>query len=248
MVNFNLRGDCIGRTDTDFRRGMTDKRFLELEITAWLRSPERKRQLAGEMYYDNQQDILAKRRMAIDDNGDPIEVRHLPNNRLISNQYAKMVDQKTNYSFGRPFSFDTEDKGYAEALSQVFGSRFRRVMRNLGEGAWIGGKSWLYLYYDAGELVFKRLPADEVLPFWADADHTILDAAVHVYAVEEYDESEIPKAVIKVEVLHGGGWIVSSGTMTGPWSLIAVLGPGTISRPQTRKPGNSVDITGNGYL
>ena len=103
MVNFNLRGDCIGRTDTDFRRGMTDKRFLELEITAWLRSPERKRQLAGEMYYDNQQDILAKRRMAIDDNGDPIEVRHLPNNRLISNQYAKMVDQKTNYSFGRPF-------------------------------------------------------------------------------------------------------------------------------------------------
>lgn len=39
MVNFNLRGDCIGRTDTDFRRGMTDKRFLELEITAWLRSP-----------------------------------------------------------------------------------------------------------------------------------------------------------------------------------------------------------------
>lgn len=52
MVNFNLRGDCIGRTDTDFRRGMTDKRFLELEITAWLRSPERKRQLAGEMYYD----------------------------------------------------------------------------------------------------------------------------------------------------------------------------------------------------
>lgn len=205
MVNFNLRGDCIGRTDTDFRRGMTDKRFLELEITAWLRSPERKRQLAGEMYYDNQQDILAKRRMAIDDNGDPIEVRHLPNNRLISNQYAKMVDQKTNYSFGRPFSFDTEDKGYAEALSQVFGSRFRRVMRNLGEGAWIGGKSWLYLYYDAGELVFKRLPADEVLPFWADADHTILDAAVHVYAVEEYDESEIPKAVIKVEVLHGSG-------------------------------------------
>ena len=53
--------------------------------------------------------------------------------------------------------------------------------------------------------MFKRLPADEVLPFWADADHTILDAAVHVYAVEEYDESEIPKAVIKVEVLQGGG-------------------------------------------
>ena len=40
MVNFNLRGDCIGRTDTDFRQGMTDKRFLELEITAWLPGTE----------------------------------------------------------------------------------------------------------------------------------------------------------------------------------------------------------------
>ena len=53
--------------------------------------------------------------------------------------------------------------------------------------------------------MFKRLPADEVLPFWTDADHTILDAAVHVYAVEEYDASEKAKTVVKVEVLHGGG-------------------------------------------
>ena len=205
MVILNLRGDCLSRTDMNFRQGMTDKRFLELEITAWLNSPERKQQLAGELYYDNRQEVLAKRRLAIDDDGELIEVKHLPNNRIIDNQYAKLVDQKTNYSFGRPFSFDTEDKAYAKALSQIFGSRFRRVMRNLGEGAWIGGKSWLYLYYDNGELMFKRLPADEVLPFWTDADHTILDAAVHVYAVEEYDASEKAKTVVKVEVLHGGG-------------------------------------------
>ena len=205
MVILNLRGDCLSRTDMNFRQGMTDKRFLELEITAWLNSPERKQQLAGELYYDNRQEVLAKRRLAIDDDGELIEVKHLPNNRIIDNQYAKLVDQKTNYSFGRPFSFDTEDKAYAKALSQIFGSRFRRVMRNRGEGAWIGGKSWLYLYYDNGELMFKRLPADEVLPFWTDADHTILDAAVHVYAVEEYDASEKAKTVVKVEVLHGGG-------------------------------------------
>ena len=78
-------------------------------------------------------------------------------------------------------------------------------MRTVGEGAWIGGKAWLYPYYEGGELAFKRFPADEVLPFWADADHTILDAAVHIYVVEEYDESEQAKAVVKVEVMHGGG-------------------------------------------
>lgn len=205
MVTFNFRDDCVARTATDFRRGMTDKRFLELEITAWLHSKERQRQLDGEQYYDGDQAVLRRHRLALDDDGKPKELPHLPNNRLVNNQYAKMVDQKTNYSFGRPFTFDAENKQYAEALSKVLGARFRRFLRTVGEGAWIGGKSWVYPYYEHGELAFKRFPADEVLPFWADADHTILDAAVHVYTVLEYDEAEQAKDVVKVEVMHGCG-------------------------------------------
>lgn len=206
MVVLNLRDDCVARAATNFRRGMTDKRFLELEITAWLGSKERKRQLAGEAYYDGAQDVLRRKRIALDDDGKVKVLDHLPNNRLVNNIYAKMVDQKTNYSFGRPFSFDTENKAYAAALSTVFGSRFQRTMHNIGEGAWIGGKSWVFPYYDQnGELAFQRFPADEVLPFWADADHTILDAAVHVYVVLEYDETEQTRDVVKVEVMHGGG-------------------------------------------
>lgn len=205
MVTLNLRGDCSGRVASNFRRGMTDKRFLELEITAWLHSEERKRQLAGEVYYDGDQAVLHRERIALDDEGKPTVLHHLPNNRLVDNQYSKMVDQKTNYSFGRPFSFDAENKAYAEALGTVLGARFKRTLRNVGEGAWIGGKAWLYPYYEGGELAFKRFPADEVLPFWADADHTILDAAIHVYVVQEYDETEQCKDVVKVEVMHGGG-------------------------------------------
>lgn len=205
MVVLNLRDECVMRTATNFKRGMTDKRFLELEITAWLRSRERQRQLEGEAYFDGDQDIQRRKRTALDDDGKTIVLEHLPNNRLVNNLYSKMVDQKTNYSFGRSLSFDTENKEYAAALAGVFGHRFRRLLHNVGEGAWIGGKSWVYPYYDNGELLFKRFPADEVLPFWADADHTILDAAVHVYVVVEYDESEQAKDVVKVEVMHGGG-------------------------------------------
>lgn len=205
MVVLNLRNDCAQRTATNFTQGMTDKRFLELEITTWLKSPERAKQIAGEMYYDGGHAVLGRKRMALDDDGKPKELKHLPNNRLVNNLYSKMVDQKTNYSFGRPFSFDTENTKYAETLGTVLGPRFRRLMRNVGEGAWIGGKSWVYPYYESGVLSFKRFPADEVLAFWADADHTILDAAVHVYMVLEYDEHEQAKAVVKVEVMHGGG-------------------------------------------
>ena len=127
---------------------MTDKRFLELEINAWLSSPERRKQLEGEIYYDGRQDVTRRERLAIGDDGEPVPLKNLPNNRLVNNLYAKIVDQKTNYSFGRPLSFDTENPEYAKALNAILGPRFLRTMHNIGEGAWIGGKSWVYPYYD----------------------------------------------------------------------------------------------------
>ena len=206
MVVLNLREDgTTGGLATNFSRGMTDKRFLELEITSWLTSKERKQQLEGESYYHGNQAALQRKRIALDDDGKVVELKHLPNNRLVNNLYSKMVDQKTNYSFGRPFSFDAETDECEKTLDVIFGTRFKRTLRNVGEGAFIGGKCWLYPYYDNGELCFKRFPADEVLPFWADADHTKLDAAVHIYTVLEYDEAEKAKTVVKVEVMHGGG-------------------------------------------
>lgn len=190
---------------TYFRRGMTDRRFLELELTAWLNSPERQRQLEGEEYYCGAQAISGRKRLTVDEAGKQREVSYLPNNRIVNNQYAKMVDQKTNYSFGRPFMFDTDNEAYAAELNKLFGARFRRFIHMVGKSAWTGGKCWVFPYYDHGELRFRRFPADEVLPFWADADHTELDAAIHVYTVQEYDEREHAKDVVKVEVMHGGG-------------------------------------------
>lgn len=205
MVVLNLRNDCGARVATDFSGGMTDKRFLELELRTWLNSPERKQQLEGEAYYDGRQAVTRRQRTAIGDGGELVVLHNLPNNRLVNNLYAKLVDQKTNYSFGRPLSFDTDNEAYAKALATVFGAGFRRLLHDVGEGAWVGGKAWVYPFYENGDLHFRRLPASEVLPFWRDADHTALDAACRVYHVEEYDESEHSKLVTKVEVMHGGG-------------------------------------------
>lgn len=212
---------------------MTDKRFLELEINAWLSSPERRKQLEGEIYYDGRQDVTRRERLAIGDDGEPVPLKNLPNNRLVNNLYAKIVDQKTNYSFGRPLSFDTENPEYAKALNAILGPRFLRTMHNIGEGAWIGGKSWVYPYYDDnGDLAFRRFPADEVLPFWADADHTVLDAAIHVYVVLEYDDMEVAREAVKVEVMHGGGvdcFIRTAGGVLEP-DPMAYSGPYIITR------------------
>ena len=160
---------------------MTDKQFLENEIDKWLCSPEHARQLDGEPYYNGVQDILRRERTIIDGDGKLCKVEHLPNNRLIDNQFAKMVDQKTNYLMGRPFSFDTDSEAYSKALQTVFTRKFRRLLRIVCENAYTGGRAWVYPYYDeTGALAFTHFPAFAVLPVWVVNEQTAIDCAVRL--------------------------------------------------------------------
>ena len=186
--------------------GITDKQFLELEIQKWLTSQERQRQIAGDAYYDGEQQIMKRKRTVIGEGGELKEVENLPNNRLIDNQYAKMVDQKANYLCGQPVTFDTKNSAYGEALAKVFGHKAQRTLRIVAEKALTGGKAWVFPYYtDEGKLAFAMLPAHEVLPCWSDTAHTDLDCAVHFVPIYDYDEKGNESIVEKVEVFHAGG-------------------------------------------
>ncbi len=186
---------------------MTDKDFLEKEINAWLESKERRTQVVSEAYYNGHHDILNRKREVVDGSGEMHKVNRLPNNRIVDNQYAKMVDQKTNYLLGRPFSFDTNtNKAYDDALGGVFTRKVRRMLRNVAEMAYTGGKAWVYPYYGQdGTLAFTSFPAHEILPFWADREHTELDAAVRLYPMTRYNAARKADTVYKVEVFHAGG-------------------------------------------
>ena len=179
---------------------MSDKEFLEKEIARWKSSPHRIMQIKGHLYYDNEHDILTRKRTMIGEGGKLQVVDNLPNNRLIDNQYAKMVNQKANYLLGQPFVIEGENAGYVELLKEVFNKRFMKTLKNGGKAALNGGLAWLYPYYtDAGELAFRLFPSYEILPFWKDSEHTILDFAVRLYLVMGY-EGTIPKVIEKVEV------------------------------------------------
>ena len=133
------------------RSRMSDKEFLEKEIACWKNSPHRIMQIKGHLYYDNEHDILTRKRTMIGEGGKLQEVENLPNNRLIDNQYAKMVNQKANYLLGQPFAIEGENTGYVELLKEVFNKRFMKTLKNGGKAALNGGLAWLYPYYtDAG--------------------------------------------------------------------------------------------------
>lgn len=195
---------------------MTDKQFLEREIAKFKTSDKRKLMLSGESYYAGEHDILVRKRTVIGSSGETIEVTNLPNNKIIDNQYSKLVDQKVNYLLAKPFTIETDKDEYVKQLKVIFNNRFHRTFKNLGENSLNNGVAWLHPYYDdQGELCFKKFESHEILPFWSDAEHTILDFAVRIYQVESY-EGVYEKTIEKVEVYDTNGihrFVFSDGSL-----------------------------------
>lgn len=191
---------------TENNQNISDKQYLETRITKWLISPDRFSQLNGERYYEGKHDILLKKRTILGADGKPQEVKNLPNNRNVDNQYAKMVDQKKNYLLGQPISFDCDDKDYVERLKKVFNKKFQKILKDMGEDCLNGGIAWICPYYnEMGELKFKKFPAYEILPFWNDAAHTELQMAVRMYEVEKLNATNEKDTIKKVELYTKGG-------------------------------------------
>lgn len=185
--------------------GMTELLFFAAEIREWKDSSRRKDQLTGDLYYAGKHDILKRKRTIIGADGKLQVVDNLPNNRIVNNQYALMVDQKTNYLVGKPLTVNCQNKAYADALNDVFNRRFHRLLKYVCEDAINGGIGWLFPYYgNDGKLAFKHFSAHEILPFWADNDHTILDCAIRLYPQEVWNGYQKEK-VEKVEIFKADG-------------------------------------------
>ena len=127
-----------------FNVALTNKDLLERLLIRWKGSPERVMQIKGQLYFQNEHDILFRKRTMIGENGELEEVKNLPNNTQIDNQYAKLVRQKANYLLGKPFVVDTKNKDYAELLKQIFNKKFMRLRKNAGKAGLNHGICWLY--------------------------------------------------------------------------------------------------------
>jgi len=187
------------------RSAMTLDQIIKNEIDIWLRSTERQWMLTGQRYYVGDHDILQRKRTAIGEDGELIEVQNLSNNKLVHAFVRKLVDQKVGYLLGKPLSIQTENQEYLDLLNEIFDKSFLRLLKNLGKEAVNKGKAWLHVYYDEdGRLSFKKIPSEEIIPLWRDADHTKLDAAIRVYEIEAYEGTQ-KRIITKVEFWDTAG-------------------------------------------
>lgn len=197
-------------------RPLTELQFYAKELTEWETSPERREMLDGDRYYMGDHDILRRQRTAIGPDGKLVVVSNVPNNRIVDNQYAKHVDQKTNYLLGQPISFQSENVEYAQKVRKILSKPFMRILRNAGVECFNSGIAWLYPFYNKhNELDFRLFPGYEVLPFWVDAAHTEIDSAIRLYPVEVYNGPE-KQIIRKADIFSSDGimtYIFDNGTL-----------------------------------
>lgn len=176
------------------------EKIIQLEVSTWEASNERRLIVLGDQYYRGDHDVLKKTRKEITREGRVIENSTLANKKLVHAFLRKLVDQKTGYLLAKQPSIQTDSKEYYEELKKVLlDKRFLKLLKNVGKDAVKAGRGWLHPYYNEdGVLAFKRIPPLEAIPLWKDADHTELDAFIRVYEIEVY-EADRKRIIRKIE-------------------------------------------------
>lgn len=170
------------------RARMNETEFLEKEIQKWKQSPVRRDMILAERYYQGDHDILHTPRTVLNEKGEPEPVKNLPDNRIVDNQYQKAVDQKKNYLLSKPLTITSGNDTYTAALKAILDKKFQRSLKRVAGDSINGGIGYLYPYYnDQGQLLFKRFHNFEIIPFWADEEHTELDCFGRLYQLDGYE-------------------------------------------------------------
>lgn len=184
---------------------LTDEQFIVKEIRRFKISKRRTDMMNGERYFEGKHDILSRQRTVIGKNGDLEIVKNLPNNRIVDNQYKKMVVQKTNYLLGQPFTIQCKNEQYTKLLKQFLNKKFMRTLKAVGEDSLNCGIGWLFPMYDEyGRFTFKRFSPLEIIPLWKDAEHSVLESFIRIYQVVAYKGNQ-EKIIEKVEVYDESG-------------------------------------------
>jgi len=181
--------------------GQPQMDFISTVIKEYEASPFYKFMAVAQKYYSNENDILGNKRSVIGKDGDNnpilIESQLLANNKLAHNFMKKLTRQKIGYMLGKPFGLfsNKQDDPHANEFfdllkNNYFDKDFFRLIKNIGRDAIVKGLGWMLVYYDEqGSLRFKRCEPEEVIPLWADCDHTELDAVIRRYQIEVYKDS-----------------------------------------------------------
>lgn len=212
------------------------KEFLKTIVSRYRNSNKVKNMELSMDYYRNRTEILNSERKFVSASGDWATTDKLSNAKLNHPIISKVVNQKVSFLLSKPFSIqsisddeigqlkiaDIKDESKLFATTDESGLEFARTLykgyfnkdfmqklKNVGRDAVINGVSWLHPHYDDNnKLVFDRIPASNVIPFYRDNDMRQLDAVCYffdevVYSQEKGTLKEASRTTIQFFTMDG---------------------------------------------
>lgn len=150
------------------------------------------RAIKAERYYRKDNDILhAKPR---GDTEDPVRNA---DNRIPSNFYGLLVNQKASYLFSDPPLFDVGRKSDNERIAEALGDGYAKACKSLCINASNAAVAWAHVWKgEDGGFRYGVVPSTQVIPVWSSdlerrliavlRTYNIVDDAGVTYSVYEY--------------------------------------------------------------
>lgn len=137
-----------------------------------------RRAQTADRYYRKRNDILLKK--PFDENGE--HPMRNADNRIPSNFYGLLVNQKASYLFSDPPLFDVGRKADNERIVEALGDGYAKKCKGLCINASNAGVGWLHVWKgEDGGFQYGVVPSTQVIPVWSSDLEKRLIAALRTY-------------------------------------------------------------------
>lgn len=176
------------------KSGLPITEILKIEVDKWHTSERKKLMEEAENYYRNRSIVQTKRNT----------LRNRSNTRIEHPILRKLIEQKVNYLLSNSWSIKSEDNTYTEELNNIFDDRLRQSLKSWGKEAIKKGIGFVQIYFDDDKLRLKRIPSEQIIPYWADEEHTKLEAIIRIYGQTVY-KGRYEKDIARIEYYDDTG-------------------------------------------
>lgn len=141
----------------------------------------------AERYYRKDNDIkFAKLKGNTNDAENPLRTA---DNRIPSNFYKLLVNQKAAYAFTEKVSFDTGNDELNSLITQTLGGSFRKKSKSLCVQAANAAVGWLHYWKgEDGKFHYAVMDSKQIIPVWTHDLEKELYAVLRTYSmIDEHD-------------------------------------------------------------
>ena len=174
----------------------SDREILADIVREFLSGEKRREMLTGQRYYENRGDILRRTHWQIGKDGRRIPDETQPASKIAHGFVRKLVDQKAQYLFGRPFTIRCENDAFSRLMARTFDQTMRARMRTLCKEAVNKGIGWLQVWPENGEICFKLIPSEQLIPVWENGDQDRLQMVLRLIPVQQYSRGRMEKRLL----------------------------------------------------